>query len=108
MRLPTVTGRKLDISLEDFEKSCLLQIAELENSGSRDVRLFTTLNNAVRLARQHSDLLRDHPELAEALTPSEFKDRVEKVLEGTQVSGVDTRGMVRPGWPTTRSEDAPY
>jgi len=58
MNLPEVGGRRLQTSLVEFENSCLVRIAELQNAPNPDTRLIEVLCNAVRLAREQADMLK--------------------------------------------------
>ena len=55
LRLPEVGGRRLEISLADFERSCLVHIGEMQKLANPDTALIALLSNAVRLARECSD-----------------------------------------------------
>ena len=50
-----VSGRRLEMSVSEFENSCLAQLREVVKEGSLNYDLIKVLNNAVRLARQHAD-----------------------------------------------------
>ena len=54
-RLPEVGGRRLEVSLADFERSCLAHIGEMQELFNPDAALIALLCNAVRLARECAD-----------------------------------------------------
>jgi len=53
--LVTVGGRKLEITISQFEMSCLAQIYLLQRESNPNSRLIEVLCNAVRLGREYSD-----------------------------------------------------
>ena len=55
-RLPEIGGRRLDVSLTEFEHSCLVRIGEMLEDPNLDTGLISLLSNAVRLARECSDI----------------------------------------------------
>lgn len=57
MNLPEVGGRRLEISLAEFERSCIARIRECLEWTNPDTRLIEVLCNAVRLAREQADMM---------------------------------------------------
>lgn len=53
--LPKVGGRRLEISLSEFERSCLVRLMEIQKQSHPDTALINVLCNAVRLARECTD-----------------------------------------------------
>ena len=54
-KIVEVSGRRLGMSLPEFEESCMAQLRILAGFGSKNIEFITVLNNAVRLARQCAD-----------------------------------------------------
>ena len=54
--LPEISGRRLKISLDEFEKSCLVQLGLLPHRTSSGRELGRVLRNAVKLSRYLSDV----------------------------------------------------
>lgn len=52
MGLPVVSGNRLSTSLADFERSCLVQIAEEQQQSLPNNALINVLCEAVRLSRE--------------------------------------------------------
>lgn len=50
-----VAGRRLQMPIDDFERACLVSIAELQEQLNPDSALLGLLCESVRLARQWSD-----------------------------------------------------
>ena len=55
--LPSVAGR-LDISIAEFEKRCLVHIRDEQEKIMPDNALIDTLCNAVRLCREYVDTVK--------------------------------------------------
>ena len=53
--LPEVFGRKLKITLDEFERSCLIQLGLLEHHTNSERDLRWVLRNAVKVSRELSD-----------------------------------------------------
>ena len=81
--LPLVGGRRLETTLAQFERSCLLRLADLQRQANPDNTLIEVLCDAVRLARECSDNhpLIDLPVDSVPVTAEEFKKQVDEVLD---------------------------
>ena len=53
--LPEIPGRKLKTSLDEFERSCLVQLGLLQHRTNSAQGLRQVLRNAVKVARELSD-----------------------------------------------------
>ena len=53
--LPEVFGRRLKIALDEFERSCLIQLGLLEHHANSERDLRRVLRNAVKVSRELSD-----------------------------------------------------
>lgn len=54
--LPEIGGRRLEVTIMEFERSCLLAIRELLEENVDKTRLIAILSNAVRLSRECADV----------------------------------------------------
>jgi len=55
--LPAVAGRKLTTSVRDFERSCRVYMSLEQRKPSPDTGLISVLCEAVRLGREHCDMV---------------------------------------------------
>ncbi len=107
--LPEVGGRRVETSLAEFERKCLVLIAEEQRKGWTENHVIGALCDAVRLCREHADYVQRNLEIPLGKVPaSKIADLVKDALatDGTdhkqfyleQIAaelGVDVREMRR-------------
>lgn len=57
---PEVQGREIHMSLESFERACAEELEAILDLDPKSIRRANVLSDAIRLAREHADLLTRH------------------------------------------------
>lgn len=97
--LPAVGGRKLtEWTVADFERNCRIQIRDEQEKPDCDNRLIAVLCNAVRLAREQTDLMTNQLTIPTAPAASDVWTKAIDILKAQRTVIEDFPGS---GGPTT-------